>query len=255
MKTLISVPEFTYAVVDYQRNTDGVVALNVSTCHLLELCNIGDEGSKTVAGYIHLTVQQLAFDTAIFASLQLLLDSFVAQGGDVSKAHCRLFGGEKFRKERYAARIERLLSILMRLGIYDSQLSLVDGMWMDRNNQAIDLLFSAQGQSFLKMVDPDDEQQDIFADEITTSIQRRAFSNLLQVVNSAELQRTTTLRMQAIAQQRHLLVDNIHSNALLHASAVDAMGRDCYTFTTIDPENILGINNAGYTQFVVPAPL
>ena len=54
--------------------------------------------------------------------------------------------------------------------------------------------------------------------------------------------------MQAIAQQRHLLMDNIHSNALLHASAVDAMGRECYMFTTSDPENILGINNAGYTH-------
>lgn len=87
------VSEFHTFAKNFSKNKDGVAAIDVSSCILLELNN-RDDNKRTAFSLTHFIAEQLEFPGIIPENLDLIIKNFQSKGGVFDKnTQIRLYGG------------------------------------------------------------------------------------------------------------------------------------------------------------------
>lgn len=142
------VPEFSTYSKNFEEDESEVVAIDVSSCHLLEICNIAS-GNRTAFSLTHLTMRQLdgKHPEILLEGLGKVLKEFEAVGGDIPTAIVRVYGGTNNEHLRNSHRLN-LINALEELGV--NQTRMVPRFHMTKPKHTYEIMFSKAGMSFLR---------------------------------------------------------------------------------------------------------
>ena len=220
MKRILEVPEFCCAAGRYGEDFDGVCALDVSTCRLIELANYDLDGSKSAAAFVHMPSQQFEKKYVVKHAITNLISAFTGCGGVLDSARVLIYGGRYHDKARYNIISQLLIEVFNINGVTIGPEHFVRDMWMNTPNQSIEFILPASSALYLKMVDPDDEAQDTYPEQLSVR-EREALCRMLGSVRGQShntLQFNTSFRLSQIAnnrgsdrmvQDRNLLLTNV----------------------------------------------
>ena len=149
-----------------------LAAINVSQCHLLEISNRDADKKRTVMSLTHFMVPHLSHERSLNRSVQVVLENFTANGGDLSCAEFRIYGG--VAGENFALRNELKDSILK--NVPEAEFSEPKGHEARRDpegrgGESIDYLFARDGITFRKMTLESLSRDDESLDEVSKNLQ------------------------------------------------------------------------------------
>ena len=233
------VPEFCCLAGHYGSDFDAVAVLNLSYCYLIECANYDLDGSKTCAAYIHMPSQQFEKESVVNDAISSFISSFTQHGGDIATVKVKIFGGLRSNIPVYTERVRLLKDAFSAHGITITRDHLVQGMWIETTSQAIDFMFSAHQDMYLKMIDPNDEYKDEFPHHFTLEDGQSLFRILRQVYDLSHeaLQASTQARLMAIGCSRD---DNcvVQDDSLLSVQTI-TLGDQRYLSNPDDHSNLL----------------
>ncbi len=237
---ILEVPEFCCASGLYGTHFDAIAALDVSSCRFIELCNYDVRGKKSYAAYSHMPVQQFEVESVVVNAIASLVKAFTDHGGDIEAVSVTIYGGKRFDVAHYLSSVRILISAFDNQGIIISKDNLAKDLWMDVDNQSIEFLFSADATLYLKMVDPDREENDLYPEQLTLQ-QRVYFCNLLRGVRSQSHRLShlnTNVKLQNIRRNRDVH-GRVQDLALLATDIIPSCNNERFVSEVADVSNVI----------------
>ena len=248
---ILEVPEFCCASGLFGTHFDAIAALDVSSCRFIELCNYDAQGKKSFAAYTHMPVQQFEVDSVVVNAIASLVKAFTDCGGDIEAVSVTIYGGKRFEVAHYVSSARVLTSSFANQGISISKDNFAKDLWMDVGNQSIEFLFSADATLYLKMVDPHDEEQDLYPEQLTLQ-QREYFCNLLREVRNQShrlSQWNTLVKLQNITRNRDTC-DRVQDLTLLATYVIPSYNNERFVSKVEDISNVIRCGNASSSSAV-----
>lgn len=217
------VPEFSTYSKNFEVDESEVAAINVSSCHLLEICNI-TSGDRTAFSLTHLTMRQLdgKYPEILLEGLGKVLEKFEAIGGDISTAVVRIYGGTSDEKLRNSLRLN-LANALEKLGV--KQTKMVPKFHMTKPKHTYEIMFSKASMSFLRAnMEFADESKDVFSSKEMSYLQFRNKIDRAFFPISGQVDSLTEMRM--LTGFRVIVSIGKNSLPILDADSVKSVSRN-----------------------------
>ncbi|MDX2346625.1 MAG: hypothetical protein QNK11_07145 [Legionella sp.] len=174
-RPLTFVKEFCTFAHNFEESSVDVAALEVGTCHLLEITNKNEYGERTYFSLTHFLQNQLDDETdTLKNSIAVIFNYFEAIGGDLKTAQFTVYGGTEEESIREFQR-ENLMKALGQIkpGI---KIIAPDNHWKANSDDLTDYIFSSTSESWRKSdMKYEDGFHDIYSSNHTTQGEKKAF--------------------------------------------------------------------------------
>lgn len=150
-----------------------LAAINVSTCHILEIANRDADRKRTVMSLSHFMVPHLIYERNLNKSIETVIKNFVAQGGVVETAEFRIYGGVKGQNSGLRDNLkDSIHRIFPEVKIEEPKGHEAKKNPSASGGESIDYVFGRDGLTFRKMtlesLASDDESKDEVSPNLKT---------------------------------------------------------------------------------------